>query len=135
MFLMLCSITFAAPKRTLDIPVEQHSSSVPIAAQQRYLARAVAAAVAELDLHALEDHDVAVDVAGVLQMSDDALGEFILQEIESHISLAGARVDEDSEDRLIVRVAQAGLDRVLEGRRVEVPRKKGWPIALMAAGS
>ena len=34
-----------------------------------------------------------------------------------------------------MRVGQAGIDRVLETQHVKVPRKKGWPVALMSIGS
>ncbi len=135
MFLLSVLAAAAAPVRTLDIPVDRGSATIPIAAQQRYLGRAVAEAIEQLDLRAVAGRRVALDIAGVLQMSDDDLGEFIAEEIKSHVALAGGRVDEEAENRLIVRIAQAGIDRVLESRKVSVPRKKGWPIAMMVTGS
>ncbi len=135
MLLVLTALAVAAPLKTLDVPVERETSAVPVAAQQRYLARAVRDAVDQLDLERLDGRTLRLTVSGVLQMSDEDLGEYVRSELVSAVSHAGGRVREEDDDELLVRVTQAGIDHVLESRNVDVPRRKALPIALMAGGS
>lgn len=134
LLLLLVTVASANPEGTLDVPVEQSHARVPAAVQQRYLSRAVNEAVGELDFGPIRGHSVRLETAGVLQMTDRDLGEYVRQAITSQIAVQGGRVVSESGETVLARIGEAGIDRVLERQRVKVARSKGGPAALMISG-
>jgi hypothetical protein len=132
--LLVATAAVAAPGRTLDVPTDQSSARIPAAVQQRYLSMAVNEAVAKLKFEDMFGHSVALEMAGVLQMSEKDLLAYVRQAIEARIAEHGGRVVEGATEKVLARIGQGGIDRVMEQVPVKLHRSKGGPITLMSVG-